>query len=167
MKKYIPILIFIALIFNMLEINAQTIPTPAAAQTESILIMNAKAHIGNGKVIENALIGFENGKITLVADATTVRIDGSKYKKTIDASGKHVYPGLIAPNTPLGLVEIQSVRASVDLAEIGSMNPSVRSIVAYNTDSQVPPTVRSNGILLAQIVPQGGRISVVRHNTPH
>lgn len=159
MKKYISILIFNALIFNMLETNAQTIPTPAAAQSESILIMNAKAHIGNGKVIDNAVIGFENGKITLVADATIVRIDGSKYKKTINASGKHVYPGLIAPNTPLGLVEIQSVRASVDLAEIGSMNPSVRSIVAYNTDSQVPPTVRSNGILLAQIVPQGGRIS--------
>jgi imidazolonepropionase-like amidohydrolase len=39
------------------------------------------------------------------------------------------------------------------------MNPSVRSIVAYNTDSHVPPTVRSNGILLAQIVPEGGRIS--------
>lgn len=148
-----------ALIGNILRVEAQTIPTPSAAQSESILIMNAKAHLGNGKVIDNAVIGFENGKLTLVADATVVRIDGTKYKKTIDASGKHVYPGLIAPNTPLGLVEIQSVRASADLTEIGVMNSSVRSIVAYNTDSQVPPTVRSNGILLAQIVPQGGRIS--------
>ena len=159
MKKYIPILICTALMFNCLHIKAQTIPTPAAAQNESILIMNAKAHIGNGKVIDNAVIGFENGKITLVADATLVRLDGSKYKKTINAGGKHVYPGLIAGNSPLGLVEIQSVRATADVTEIGTMNPSIRSIVAYNTDSQVPPTVRSNGILLAQIVPQGGRIS--------
>jgi imidazolonepropionase-like amidohydrolase len=159
MKKYISIILFNALIFNVLKINAQVIPTPAANQSETILIMNAKAHIGNGKVIENSVIGLENGKIILIADATTVRIDGSKYKKTVNASGKHVYPSLIAPNTPLGLLEIQSIRASVDLTEIGVMNPSVRSIVAYNTDSQVPPTVRSNGILLAQIVPQGGTIS--------
>ena len=159
MKRYIPILICTALMGNLLHLKAQTIPTPAANQSESILIMNAKAHIGNGKVIDNAVIGFENGKIILVADATLVRLDGSKYKKTINAAGKHVYPGLIAGNSPLGLVEIQSVRATADLSEIGSMNPSVRSIVAYNTDSQVPPTVRSNGILLAQIVPQGGRIS--------
>jgi imidazolonepropionase-like amidohydrolase len=39
------------------------------------------------------------------------------------------------------------------------MNPSIRSIVAYNTDSKVINTVRSNGILLANIVPQGGTIS--------
>ena len=134
-------------------------PTPAAPQTESILILNATAHLGNGEVIQNAAIGFEKGKLTLVADATTIRLDMSKYKKVIQAAGKHVYPSLIAPNTPLGLVEIESVRATVDHTEVGEYNPSVRSIVAYNTDSHVLPTVRSNGVLLVQIVPQGGRIS--------
>ena len=147
------------LISNLFIFNILAQPIPAENQTESILIMNAKAHLGNGKVIDNAVIGFENGKIILVADATTVRIDGSKYKKTISASGKHVYPGLIATNTPLGLIEMPSVRATVDNVETGVMNPSVRSIVAYNTDSHIPPTVRSNGVLLAQIVPSGGRIS--------
>ena len=146
-------------LFNVFIFNCLAQPLPAENQKESILIMNAKAHLGNGKVIDNSVIGFENGKLILVADATTVRIDGSKYKKTINASGKHVYPGLIAPNTPLGLIEIPSVRATVDNVETGVMNPSVRSIVAYNTDSHVPPTVRSNGILLAQIVPSGARIS--------
>jgi imidazolonepropionase-like amidohydrolase len=153
MKKTLALVFFCnALIFSLL---AQ--PTPAENQKESVLIINVKAHLGNGKVIENAAIGFEKGKITVVADAATV--DASKFKKTISAKGKHVYPGLIAPNTPLGLVEIGSVRATVDNVETGTMNPSVRSIVAYNTDSHVPPTVRSNGILIAQIVPEGGRIS--------
>jgi imidazolonepropionase-like amidohydrolase len=153
MKKTLTLLFFCnILIFTLL---AQ--PTPAENQKESVLITNVKAHLGNGKVIENAAIGFEKGKITVVGDAATV--DASKFKKTISAKGKHVYPGLIAPNTPLGLVEIASVRATVDNVETGTMNPSVRSIVAYNTDSHVPPTVRSNGILLAQIVPDGGRIS--------
>ena len=154
MKNITLILIFNAFIFNVL---AQ--PMPAVNQDESILILNAKAHLGNGKVIENAAIGFEKGKITLVADASVVTIDATKFKRTINAKGKHVYPGFIAPNTPLGLVETESVRATVDNTETGEMNPSVRSIIAYNTDSHITPTVRSNGILLAQIVPNGGRIS--------
>jgi imidazolonepropionase-like amidohydrolase len=156
MKKIIALAIANALIFNILL--AQT-PTPATAQSESILILNATAHLGNGQVITNACIGFENGKLTLVADGTLVKYDPTRYKKVIDARGKHVYPGFIAPNTPLGLVEVQSVRASVDLVEIGDYNPSVRSVVAYNTDSHILPTVRSNGILLIQVVPQGGRVS--------
>ncbi len=144
------------LIFNVL--SAQT-PTPAVAQSESVLILNATAHLGNGQVISAACIGFENGKLTLVGDATLIKYDPSRYKKVIDARGKHVYPGFIAPNTPLGLVEVQSVRATVDLVEVGDYNASVRSVVAYNTDSQILPTVRSNGILLAQVVPEGGRVS--------
>ena len=156
MKKIIALAIANTLIFNILL--AQT-PTPATAQSESILILNATAHLGNGQVITNACIGFENGKLTLVADGTLVKYDPTRYKKVIDARGKHVYPGFIAPNTPLGLVEVQSVRATVDLVEVGDYNPSVRSVVAYNTDSHILPTVRSNGILLVQVVPQGGRVS--------
>ena len=38
-------------------------------------------------------------------------------------------------------------------------NPNVRAIVSYNTDSRVTPTVRSNGILYAQVAPQGGFVS--------
>jgi imidazolonepropionase-like amidohydrolase len=156
MKKLMALAIANALIFHILL--AQT-PTPAVAQSESILILNATAHLGNGQVIKEACIGFEKGKLTLVADATLVKYDPSRYKKVIDARGKHVYPGFIAPNTPLGLVEVQSVRATVDLVEVGDYNPSVRSVVAYNTDSHILPTIRSNGILLAQVVPQGGRVS--------
>jgi imidazolonepropionase-like amidohydrolase len=75
--------------------------------------MNGVAHLGNGEVIENSAIAFENGKITMVVDATVARIDGSKYE-TVDISGKHVYPGFILPNTSLGLVEVESVNATID-----------------------------------------------------
>lgn len=134
-------------------------PVPAPAQKGAILVMGAVAHIGNGQVIPNSAIAFENGKLTLVADATTIRLDRTKYAKIYDASGKHVYPGFIAPDTRLGLIEIDAVRATQDFAETGAFNPNARSIVAYNTDSQVLPTVRSNGVLMAQISPIGGAIS--------
>lgn len=149
---------FLLLLLTPLSLLAQ-VPTPAPAQKQAILIMGATAYLGNGQVIENSAIGFENGKLTLVADATTIRIDRTKYGKIFDAAGKHVYPGFIAPDSRLGLVEIEAARPTLDAAEVGSMNPNARSIVAYNTDSEVTPTVRSNGILLAQVTPTGGTIS--------
>ncbi len=136
--------------------NAQQIP--GAKQSKSVLITNATAHLGNGKVIENSLIGFKDGKITLVSVAAQ-NVDVSGYDTKIDAKGKHVYPGFIAPNSTLGLVEIDAVKASDDEDEIGNMNPHIRSLIAYNADSKVIETVRPNGVLVAQITPRGGRIS--------
>ncbi len=142
-----------------LPILAQAQQTPANKQTKSVLIMNATAHLGNGKVIENSALGFENGKITLIADATVIRLAAGAYDVTINAAGKHVYPGFIAPNSTLGLVEIDAVKSSDDEDEIGAMKPHVRSIIAYTADSKVIETVRPNGILMAQITPRGGVIS--------
>lgn len=145
------------MILGCVSLTAQQ--TPAPAQSGSILIMNGKAHIGNGTVIENSLIGIKDGKITLVADATTSRIDMSTFDKTINASGKHIYPGFIACNATLGLVEIDAVRATDDEDEIGGMLPHIRSLIAYNTESKVVESMRPNGILIAQTTPRGGRIS--------
>lgn len=141
-----------------LQSNAQN-PSPAPAQTKRILITGATAHIGDGTVINNSAIGFVNGKITLVGDATLIRIDASQYDTIIRAEGKHIYPGLIAVNTQLGLNEIEAVRATRDQSETGGLNPAVRSLIAYNTDSKVIPTVRSNGILMAEVAPVGGRVA--------
>jgi imidazolonepropionase-like amidohydrolase len=134
-------------------------PAPAPPQKEAILILNATAHLGNGQVIPNAAIGFRDGKITLVADATVIRVDRTAYPVIIDAFGKQVYPGFIDCNTTLGLTEIDLVRSTRDFGEVGSMNPNVRSLIAYNTDSKIIPTVRTNGVLLAEVVPQDGIVS--------
>jgi imidazolonepropionase-like amidohydrolase len=53
----------------------------------------------------------------LVADAK-IRLAQGTYDTTIDATGKHVYPGFIAPNSTLGLVEIDAVKSSDDESEI-------------------------------------------------
>ena len=83
-----------------IQSKAQQIPGPK--QTKSILILNATAHLGNGKIIVNSAIGFKDGKLTLVTDASTIRLADNAYDSTIDATGKHVYPGFIAPNSTLG-----------------------------------------------------------------
>lgn len=131
-------------------------PVPGAPQAEKIAIINATIHVGNGQVIENGQILFSAGKIESVAGPTKRAFPDYK---VIDAKDKHIYPGLIALNTGLGLTEIGAVRATKDDREVGSMNPNVRAMIAYNTDSQIIPTVRSRGVLLAQTVPTGGTIS--------
>lgn len=141
-----------------ISLPAQT-PVPAPPQSGAILILGATAHLGNGQSIANSAIAFENGQLTLVADATTIRLDRTKFTKIFDAAGKHVYPGFIATDSRLGLVEIDAVRATQDHTEAGNLNPNARALVAYNTDSDVLPTVRSNGVLQAQIVPAGGLLS--------
>lgn len=135
------------------ELTAQQ--TPADAQSEPITIIGATAHIGNGEVIENSIITFENGKITTIEKANSNTPTG----KIINAKGKHVYPGFIMPNSTLGLGEIDAVKASIDQSDIGGMIPHVRSLVAYNAESKVVETMRPNGVLIAQITPRGGRIS--------
>lgn len=140
-----------------LGLFAQDVPSPGAEQSERIVLTGATIHVGNGEVIENGVIVMEDGKISKCHDAK-VKV-AYPDEQVMDISGKHVYPGLITPNSVLGLVEISAVRATRDNREVGYMNPHVRSLIAYNTDSRVTPTVRSNGVLTAQVKPEGGRIS--------
>src|SRR5258707_735229 len=81
-------------------------PAPALPQTKSILLAGATAHIGTGKVIENAVIGFKEGKINLVADATLYLPQQGAYDTIINVNGKQIYPGFIATNTTIGISEI-------------------------------------------------------------
>jgi len=155
MKSIINYILSAATIAFAATAGAQPTVYPAKPQTQPIAVTGATIHVGNGKVIEDGTLLFEDGKITYAGESTPIP-SGSL---TIDASGKHVYPGFIAPNTNLGLVEVESVRATIDYAEVGENNVHVRSLIAYNTDSKVINTLRSNGILLAQITPQDGLIS--------
>ena len=153
MKKIASILI--VLIFISSEIIAQQ--TPGNDQKDAITLLGGIAHIGNGTIIENSAIVFENGVIKACVDASSSKIP---YKgNIIDIKGQHVYPGFIAANTSLGLVEVDAVRASDDQREIGDNNPNINSLIAYNAESKVVESMRPNGVLIAQISPKGGRIS--------
>jgi imidazolonepropionase-like amidohydrolase len=145
--------IFLSFIFggSLVFAQAQSNVLPAEKQKTPIVISNAIIHTGNGEVLENASIVIVDGKITAVGKNVSVPAGA----EMVDAKGKQVYPGIILPVSSLGLIEIGAVKASNDAREMGDMNPNVRSIVAYNTDSKVINTLRSNGILAANIVPQG------------
>jgi imidazolonepropionase-like amidohydrolase len=151
MKK----ILFSFLSLATLVASGQSNVYPAAKQSQPIAITGATIHIGNGQVVNNATVVMVDGKITAVGNNITIPTGAQR----IDAQGKHVYPGLILSASNLGLVEISSVRASSDVREIGDLNPDVRSITAYNVDSKIINTLRSNGVLLANVVPEGGMVS--------
>jgi len=146
----------IALTLWIIAIKGSAQQTPANVQKEAISIEGAVAHLGNGEVIENSLIMFEDGKISFVGDAK-VRI--ARKGTLINAHGKHLYPGFITTGASLGLIEVDAVRASNDKDEIGELIPHVRSLIAYNAESKVVESMRPNGVLLGQISPKGGIIS--------
>src|SRR5690348_6180745 len=145
MKK---IFLVISLLITIVEAKSQPTISPAPPQQGTIALTHATIRVGNGDVIQDGMIVFSNGKIINVG-ATTNVADA----KVIDCSGKQIYPGLISANTNLGLNEVGAVRSTRDEYELGDINTDIRSLVAYNTDSKIINTVRSNGILLANVIP--------------
>ncbi|HWK02711.1 MAG TPA: amidohydrolase family protein [Puia sp.] len=145
------------LLLTSTAIKAQDDVYPAKDYKGKLFITGGTIHVGNGQVIEGGTIAVDNGKIVQVGPNSTVPAGDAK---VIDARGKQIYPGIILPVSDLGLKEIgNGVRGSNDFEELGDLNPSIRSIVAYNTDSKIINTLKASGILLAGVAPQGGSIS--------
>ncbi len=128
---------------------------PAPPQSNPIVLMNGTVHTVSGNTIADAQVLFEDGKITAIGKSIELPDD----VETIDISGKHVYPGLIALNTIMGLMEISAVRATLDYAETGQITPNVRANVSFNPDSELIPVTRANGIAIVESMPESGLIS--------
>ncbi len=127
---------------------------PGKPQSQPILLKGGDLYTVSSGVLHQTDIVFENGRITQIGKNLTAPTGA----EVIDVAGKRVYPGLIAPQTGLGLTEIGAVRATRDASETGSITPEVRTHIAYNPDSELLPTVRSNGITTALVVPGGSLI---------
>lgn len=142
-------------------VTAAQNPTPAPRTPERrVLLRGATVHVGDGRtVIENGAVSFRGEWLDYVGPAASFPADQLAAMEVIDVTGQHIYPGLILANSTVGLTEIDAVRATVDERETGTFNPNVRAVVAYNTDSEILPTVRTNGVLTVQVTPRGGTIS--------
>ncbi len=155
MKKF---LILFLVLLNV-KLFAQ-VPEPVNDQNKPVLIYNAFIHIGDGNTIQNGFVSFDNGKITDVS-SEDLDLESGTYNNflKINANGSHLYPGLILPNSKVGLEDISAVRATVDHTEVGELNSNIRSLIAFNTDSELISTFRYNGILLSQVVPDGSFVT--------
>lgn len=143
---------YILLLFVALSVSS------FAQKKNKFALINATAHIGNGTVIDKAIIVVNNDKIEMCMSVVGYKPDYKSYDTVIDLEGKHIYPALINANNVLGLHDAFSVRATRDLQDVGYINPHVRTLIAYNTDNKIVPTIKTNGILYTQVTPRGGMI---------
>ena len=128
---------------------------PSSAGAEAIVLSGATVHTISGETLVPGQVLIRDGKIAAVGK--TVSADGAK---SVDLAGLHLYPGLIALNTVLGLTEISGVRATLDTTEVGDdFTPDVESWIAVNPDSELIPVTRANGIACFEPVPNGHIIS--------
>lgn len=83
---------------------------PACSQKSDkpVLLMNSRVHIGSGEVIENAALAFDDGIITLLADATRIRLDMSAFE-VVEAYGLEVYPAALLDTLPATVAEEDSL----------------------------------------------------------
>jgi len=127
---------------------------PALARAQTLALTGATVHTVTGPTLENATIVIENGHITAVG--TTVNVPAGA--TVVPCAGKQIYPGLVDANSMLGLVEVSSVRGTVDSQEAGEVNPNIRAEVQINPGSELIPVARANGLTSALIVPRGGAL---------
>jgi imidazolonepropionase-like amidohydrolase len=142
--------------------DAQSRQVPAPSQDRPVAIMHATVHNppasvdGEDEVIlEDGYVLFEKGRITEIGVGTPEDLEGFD---VLDARGLHVYPGLVAGPSQLGLLETGQVEATDDRRELDNEHPEVTAWVAVNPDSDLLPVARSAGILTALVFPTGGTI---------
>lgn len=154
-KHIIPALL-VAFILAAAAAGANDI-VPGPPQTRPIALVGGTIYPVSGDPIEEGTIVFDDGKITAIGRSGEVEVpDGAE---EIDCAGKRIYPGLLDAASQIGLVEIGSVRATVDRSETGNVNPNAQSHVSFNPDSEHIPVARANGVLLSHILPSGGLVS--------
>lgn len=144
------------LIFILISLSLQANDlVPGKMPKTAVAIIHAKIYTVSGPVIDNGILVFKQGKILAVGRNVQI----PEKALIIDARNGRLYPGLIAGRTNSGLIEIGAVRATRDNRETGIFNPNVRAETAYNTGSEVIPTLRSMGLTAALVTPDGGLIS--------
>lgn len=150
MKRFLGLLIFLV----ALPLQAHNI-VPGAKQEQAILLQGGTLHtISQGSLADTDLL-IVDGSISAIGQGLKAPADA----RIINVSGQHVYPGLIALDTTLGLTELEQARPTDDAREVGAVTPEVLAHHAFNADSDIIPTVRYMGITHAETVPQGSLVN--------
>ena len=150
-------------LFTVLLVSLRSVDAgfeiPGELSPDPIVLEHATIHTVSSDVIPDGTLVIEKGKITKLGPADGVSVPADSKVQRMNLEGKHIYPGLIDADTTMGLIEIDSVRATNDMRETGSLNPNVRAGAAFNPDSEMIPVARAGGVLLSLTVPRGGTVS--------
>jgi imidazolonepropionase-like amidohydrolase len=123
-----------------------------SAQQKPVVFRGGKLLTVTRGTIEHGVLIIENGKITAVGEANSVKIP--KDGRVIDVTGMTIYPGLIDSETQLGLTEIQAEETTNDFIEPSDeIMPHMHVYDAFHAESELIPVTRYNGITNAIVAP--------------
>ena len=136
------------------EVRAKKLEIPEGSRFLPYAIMGATIHPVDKPDIVGGTVVVRDGKIESVMDGPGAPAEA----QIINATGLHLYPGLIDAGTTLGIAEIEQVDATQDAAEIGRFQPDLRAGIAVNVESELVEVARAGGITTAFLRPHGGII---------
>jgi imidazolonepropionase-like amidohydrolase len=142
----------IALTCALILAGSATVETQSAPET--VALAGVTVHPVSGPAVPNATIVVRDGKFVSVGTGPA-----PAGARTVDLGGKHVYPGYVSADSVVGLTEIGAVDMTNDFQETGQLNANIRAEVAINTDSELIPVARVNGVTAAHVIPRGGAIA--------
>ena len=145
MKSLVVVFLFASFVASA---AASTI-IPANRPAKTVLLKGGDVHPVSGPMLAKTDLLMVDGKIARLGAGLTAPAGA----EVIDVTGRRIYPGLISASTTIGLEEIGAVRATVDTAEIGAINPNAKTQHAFNPDSELIPVARANGLLTVHTTP--------------
>ena len=126
-----------------------------AGADDSFLLRGVTVHTVSGQDIPNGSVLVQDGKIMGVG----AKLSAPKGIRIIEGKSMHVYPGIIDSGSEVGMIEIDSVKETTDLTELGDFNPQLRTMIAVNPSSEHIPVTRANGVTAVMNLPRGGMIA--------
>jgi len=142
---------YITIIFTFCTAEAQMV---SKGEGGTVLLKNADIYTVTKGVVKGDVL-IQNQKIASVGPNLTAPTGA----KTIDCTGKRIYPGLIDGGTTLGLAEVSSVSVTVDHNEIGDVIPQMKALSAVNPNAVAIPVTRTNGVTTVLTHPTTGRFT--------
>ncbi len=131
--------------------------SPLVAQ-ETVAITGGTIYPVSGPRIENGTIILSNGVITAMGANIAIPAGARR----VDATGKWITPGLVAPVTSLGVVEVSAVPETRDAGARSSngIAAAFRVWDAINPNATSIPVARQDGgITTVGVMPSGGMVA--------
>jgi imidazolonepropionase-like amidohydrolase len=122
---------------------------PIAAQEKPTAFINAQIIPIVGQPIEQGILLVQNGKITAVGDARTVRL--SSDVQIVDLKGKVIMPGLVDTHSHIG--EGSGADGS------GPIQPDVRILDSLNPRASSLQRAQAGGLTTVNVMPGSGSLN--------
>ena len=125
-----------------------------ALMAAPVAIIDATIEVGDGSRLERGTVVFDGDHIVAVGASVAVPAGATR----IDGRGRVLTPGLVAPQSQVGLFEVGMEDGYVDINVGGLLAPGFRAIDGYNPLSFHVGIDREEGVTTAVLTPTSGQL---------